>query len=237
MRDKDMLRSRRRHEFDRRPCDATVSFRRGLNMSNQHLSRRSLLAGLALVPIGLGPALARGIEPTAQRLITAAENQIGVTRIYDAAYVRIAFPGGDVPVERGVCTDVIVRAYRQAFGYDLQAKLNADMKANFGAYPKRWGLSGPDTNIDHRRVPNLQTFFARQKAELPKPAMSSGWQPGDLVTMHVPGGRPHIGIVSATFAADTERLKIIHNIGLGTQNDDILEVLTITGRYRLLGGI
>ncbi len=206
-------------------------------MTQTSLSRRSLLAGFALAPLGVRGASARGVEPAAQKLIQAAESQIGVTRIYDAAYVRIAFPGGDVPMERGVCTDVVVRAYRQAFGYDLQARLNADMKANFGAYPKRWGLSGPDTNIDHRRVPNLQVFFARRKAELPRPVTSSGWQAGDIVTMLVPGGRPHIGIVSSTFAAGTERPKIIHNIGFGTQNDDILEVLTITGRYRLLSGV
>jgi uncharacterized protein len=200
----------------------------------QRLSRRSLLAGLVIAPMGGLRALGRGVEPTAQKLIQAAESQIGITRMYDAAYVRIAFPGGDVPIDRGVCTDVIVRAYRQAFGYDLQAKLNADMKADFGAYPKRWGLSRPDSNIDHRRVPNLQVFFARQKAELPKPMSSTGWQPGDLVTMLVPGGRPHIGIVSTTLVAGTERPKIIHNIGLGTQSDDILDALAITGRYRLL---
>jgi uncharacterized protein YijF (DUF1287 family) len=142
-------------------------------MTHKSLSRRSLLAGLAVLPFGISRAAARGVEPNAEKLIAAAESQIGVTRIYDAAYVRIPFPGGDVPAERGVCTDVVVRAYRQAFGYDLQAKLNADMKANFSAYPKRWGLSGPDSNIDHRRVPNLQVFFARQKLELPKPATSS----------------------------------------------------------------
>ncbi len=207
------------------------------------LSRRSLLAGLSAATVPFGRALARTVEPAAQKLIEAAESQIGVTRIYDAAYVRLAFPGGDVAIDRGVCTDVIVRAYRQAFGYDLQLTLNADMKANFRAYPKRWGLTGPDTNIDHRRVPNLQVFFARQRAELPRPsvtgAVSGGWQPGDIVTMLVPGvlgsgGRPHIGIISNTTVAGTDRRRVIHNIGLGTQNDDILEVLTITGRYRML---
>jgi uncharacterized protein len=195
-------------------------------------TRRTFLAGFASAPVAASMALARNVDAATQKLISAAESQIGVTKIYDAAYVRIPFPGGDVPVERGVCTDVVVRAYRQAFGYDLQAALNADMKLNFGAYPKRWGLSGPDANIDHRRVPNLQVFFTRQKAELPKPATSKDWQPGDIATMLVPGGRPHIGIVSATKVTGTDRYRVIHNIGLGTQNDDILEVLAVTGRYR-----
>lgn len=198
------------------------------------VTRRVVLAGLAASAAVAPRVSARGIDPSAQKLIVAAQSQIGVTRLYDPTYVRMGFPGGDVPIERGVCTDVIVRAYRLAFGYDLQVKLNADMKADFGAYPKHWGLAKPDTNIDHRRVPNLQVFLARRKAELAKPATSSGWQPGDIVTMLVPGGRPHIGIVSSALAPGTERPTVIHNIGFGTQNDDILQLLTITGRYRLL---
>ena len=195
-------------------------------------SRRTVLLGLGIASLAPATALAR--PDAATRLVTSAESQIGVTRIYDAAYVRIAFPGGDVPVERGVCTDVVVRAYRAAFGYDLQARLNTDMRANFAAYPKRWGLGAPDTNIDHRRVPNLQTFLTRQGAELPRPATSAGWRPGDIVTQLVPGGRPHIGIVSATLAPGTDRLEVVHNIGFGTQRNDILDLLQITGRYRLL---
>lgn len=198
-------------------------------------TRRGLLAGLAAVPFAPAISRARGVaDPAARTLVAAAESQIGVTRIYDAAYVNLAFPGGDVPMERGVCTDVVVRAYRKAFNFDLQAAVNADMKAHFGAYPKRWGLSSPDANIDHRRVPNLQVYFARRKAELAKPATPEEWNAGDIVTMLVPGGRPHIGIVSDTLALGTLRPKVIHNIGFGTQNDDILGLLTITGRYRLL---
>ena len=197
------------------------------------LSRRLLLLGLAGVNLAPPRAMARAPD-AATRLVTAAESQIGVTTIYDAAYARIAFPGGDVSPERGVCTDVIVRAYRAAFSYDLQARLNADMRVAFSTYPKRWGVAAPDTNIDHRRVPNLQTFMARRGAELPRPATSAGWQPGDIVTQLVPGGRPHIGIVSATRAPGTDRLEVIHNIGFGTQRNDILDLLQVTGRYRLL---
>ncbi len=194
--------------------------------------RRSVLVSLFAVTVS--PSSARARTANAQKLVAAAENQIGVTRIYDPAYIQIGFPGGDVPIERGVCTDVIVRAYRAAFGFDLQAAVNADMRMNFGSYPKLWGLAGPDKNIDHRRVPNLEVFFTRQKARLPVPETSGDWQPGDLVTMTVAGGRPHIGLISNSLAAGTGRRTVIHNIGLGTRADDILDVAAITGRFRLL---
>jgi uncharacterized protein len=171
---------------------------------------------------------------TAARLVSAAEAQVGITTIYDAAYVRLGFPGGDVPADRGVCTDVIVRAYRAAFSIDLQAKLNADMRGAFAAYPRRWGLTQTDANIDHRRVPNLQVYFARQGAERPRPTVASDWLPGDLVTQMIPGGRPHIGIVSGRWTDDKARPLIIHNIGRGTQIEDVLDLFAITGRYRLL---
>ena len=199
------------------------------------VSRRTILLSVAAVSVLPAAARSPVLAPDlAARLVASAESQIGVTRIYDPAYVRIPFPGGDVPVDRGVCTDVVVRAYRAAFGFDLQAQLNADMRANFGAYPKRWGLATPDTNIDHRRVPNLQTFLMRRSAELPRPATSAGWLAGDIVTQLVPGGRPHIGIVSATLAPGTDRLEVIHNIGFGTPRNDILDLLQVTGRYRML---
>ena len=109
----------------------------------------------------------RQSRPKATRLIEAARKQIGVTLHYDPAYSGLAFPNGDVPRSRGVCTDVVIRAYRDAFGIDLQSLVNADMKANFAAYPKIWGLRRTDRNIDHRRVPNLQVFLKRQGAVLP----------------------------------------------------------------------
>lgn len=164
------------------------------------------------------------------RLIAAAEGQIGVTTIYDPKYVRISFPGGDIPLERGVCTDVIIRAYR-ALGFDLQQAVNADKKRAETSYPARWGKMPPDSNIDHRRVPNLQVFFRRMGAEKPIPVKPEDWQPGDLVTQMLPGNLPHIGICAVERGRDGAPL-VIHNIGRGTQKEPILLQFQITGRYR-----
>jgi uncharacterized protein len=171
---------------------------------------------------------------TAAKLIAAAQAQIGVTTRYNPAYERLAFPGGDVPMERGVCTDVVVRAFRVAFNADLQVLINADMKAAFSAYPQTWGLTAPDTNIDHRRVLNMQVFFRRKGASLPLPTTATDWQPGDLVTQTLPNGRPHIGIVSDKRHLESARLLVIHNIGGGTEASDILALFKATGRYRYL---
>ncbi|MEE4011749.1 DUF1287 domain-containing protein [Roseibium sp. FZY0029] len=168
----------------------------------------------------------------AGELIAAAESQIGVTVIYDPAYVSLPFPDGDLPRERGVCTDVVVRAYRDAFGYDLQSAVNADMKSNFSAYPKIWGLKRPDRNIDHRRVPNLQAFFRRQGAELAVTENAVDYQPGDIVSQMLPGNLPHIAIVSHRASRDGHRPMVVHNIGAGTQLEDRLFEFQITGHYR-----
>ena len=211
------------------------------------LDRRTVLsAGLALVasrwPGVAQPAQDVRVAEAARAavLIAAASMQIGVTTQYDPAYVRLAFPGGDVPRERGVCTDVVVRAYRDAFKLDLQAQVHTDMRKNFARYPTRWGLNAPDTNIDHRRVMNLRIFFARKGAEKPIPATADEWQPGDIVTQELvaPGtrksGLPHIGIVGDTLNAARTRRLVIHNIGSGARSEDILETYQITGRYRWL---
>lgn len=178
------------------------------------------------------PSLQRSPEPWAEKLIAAAESQIGVTRIYDPAYVGLTFPGGDVPRERGVCTDVIVRAYRDAFGFDLQKEINTDMSANFGAYPRIWGHKRPDRNIDHRRVPNLATFFERQGAGLPVSERPGDYLPGDLVAQMLPGNLPHIAVVTHRHAADGERPMVVHNIGAGTRLEDRLFDFEITGHFR-----
>jgi uncharacterized protein len=195
------------------------------------LSRRAALGALAgsLWASG-GFAHAQVRLSRAQRLILAARAQVGVTTIYDPAYVALAFPGGDVPRERGVCTDVIVRAYRDGLGLDLQALVNADMRAAFSAYPRTWGLRSTDRNIDHRRVPNLQTFLARRGARLPVSASAKDWQAGDLVTSLVGGTLPHIGIVSDRLAPSGRPL-VIHNIGRGAQEEDVLFAHRITGRF------
>ncbi|WP_292277199.1 DUF1287 domain-containing protein [Mesorhizobium sp.] len=148
------------------------------------------------------------------RLVDAARQQIGVTRLYDPTYVRLAYPGGDVAQDRGVCTDVVVRAYRRAFGLDLQKLVHEDMLANFAAYPKDWGLKSPDRNIDHRRVPNLAAFFGRRGVSLPISEDPADYRPGDLVTQMLPGNLAHIAIVSSSRSpAAPERALLIHNIG------------------------
>jgi uncharacterized protein len=166
----------------------------------------------------------------AGKLIAAARAQIGVTTLYDPAYTTLAFPGGDVPRGKGVCTDVVIRAYRDALGIDLQALVNADMKANFSLYPKIWGLKRADKNIDHRRVPNLQVFLKRQGAALPLSNNPGDWQPGDIFTSMVGGKLPHIGIVSDRKEDSTPLA--IHNIGRGTQEEDVLFAHKLTGHFR-----
>jgi len=163
-------------------------------------------------------------------LVEAARKQIGVTVLYDSGYRRIPYPNGDVPQERGVCTDVLIRAYRQ-LGVDLQVRVHEDMSAAWQAYPKNWGLRRPDSNIDHRRVPNLGTFFKRKGKSLPVTPSAKDYVPGDLVTWRLPSGVPHIGIVSDKKTAAGVPL-VIHNIGQGTQEEDALFVFTLTGHYR-----
>ncbi len=194
------------------------------------ISRRVVLSGIALGASGK-VSFAVPQPKKVQKLLTAARGQIGITTLYDPAYVRLSFPGGDVARERGVCTDVVVRAYRDAFGIDLQKLLNVDMKKHFSLYPTRWGLKQPDRNIDHRRVPNLQVYFTRHGNALSVSKKPDDYQPGDLVTMNLPGNLPHICIVS------DERTEVgvplvIHNIGQGTVTQDILFSFDISGHYR-----
>lgn len=161
------------------------------------------------------------------RWVAAARQQVGVTILYDPAYVVLGYPGGDVPAERGVCTDVVIRALRHD-GVDLQQRLHEDMRSNFARYPRNWGLARPDRNIDHRRVPNLEVWFTRQGWQLPA---ASDYQPGDLVTWRLPGGAPHIGIVSDRRAADGTPL-ILHNINRGTREENVLHSWPINGHFR-----
>lgn len=185
----------------------------------------ALLLSLALAV----PALA-GSEPS--RLTAAARGQVGVTLTYDPTYVALPFPGGDIPRDRGVCTDVVIRALRDAWGIDLQLAVNRDMKADFAAYPALWGLTATDRNIDHRRVPNLQTLFARIGAEVPLIDGPVPYLPGDIITWKLPGNLDHIGIVSDQRAKDGTPL-ILHNIGAGAKEEDILFAYPMTGHYRI----
>ncbi|MBV8519516.1 MAG: DUF1287 domain-containing protein [Acidobacteria bacterium] len=163
--------------------------------------------------------------------VAAAKAQVGVTRAYDPAYRQLAYPGGDIPLSRGVCSDVVIRAMRKA-GYDLQVLVHEDMRAHFDAYPRKWGLRKPDANIDHRRVPNLATFFTRQGRALPVTRDARDYAPGDIVTWRLASGVPHIGVVSDVAAGDTSRRMVVHNIGWGAQLEDVLFAYELTGHYR-----
>jgi uncharacterized protein YijF (DUF1287 family) len=195
-----------------------------------------MLAGMRIIAFIIvlllaTPALA-GFE--AQKLVDAAKGQVGKTLTYDPAYVSLKYPGGDVPVEKGVCSDVVIRAYR-AVGFDLQQLVHDDMKKHFGLYPKTWGLKKTDTNIDHRRVPNLQVFFTRKGQSLGVSENPADYKPGDIVTWNLRGPRdplPHIGIVTDEKSADGKRPLMAHNIGRGAQVEDMLFDYTVTGHYR-----
>jgi len=150
---------------------------------------------------------------------------------YDPAYFRIGYPNGDIPSDKGVCTDVVIRAYRK-MGIDLQKEVHEDMKANFSKYPKNWGLSGTDRNIDHRRVPNLMTFFSRHGTVKKMSQESIDYLPGDIVCWNLGGGVTHIGIVSNKKALFGNRHLIVHNIGAGQVLEDCLFSYKIIGHYR-----
>lgn len=171
---------------------------------------------------------------TGEKLLASARKQIGVTVLYDGSYTALAFPNGDVPKERGVCTDVVIRAMRDGLAKDLQALVNQDMRAAFSAYPKQWGLSKPDKNIDHRRVPNLRTWFTRKGYQLPLPAAKDvqNFMPGDIVTCTVPPNLPHIMIISDKKSAASSPC-VIHNIGSGAQEEDAILKFPLTGHYRI----
>ena len=164
-------------------------------------------------------------------IVQAARSQIGKTTIYDPAYVGLKYPGGDVPLERGVCTDVVIRALRKGAGLDLQKLVHEDMKKAFTKYPKIWGLKKTDRNIDHRRVPNLSRYFERKGYSLGVSKNKGDYLAGDLVTCSV-GKRPHIMIVSDHRAKDGTLL-VIHNIGSGAKEENKLFAFKITGHFRL----
>lgn len=159
-----------------------------------------------------------------------AAEQIGKTLYYDAAYARLAYPNGDIPLERGVCADVVIRAFRTQ-DIDLQKILHEDMLANFAAYPQKWKLKRPDRNIDHRRVPNLETWFQRHNKALPITEKYSDYQPGDVVSWRLSNGLAHIGVVSLNHAYDGTPL-VVHNIGAGAQEENVLFSWRIVGHYR-----
>ena len=173
-------------------------------------------------------------SPALERLVAAAVERTNHSVTYDPAYFSIPYPGGDVPADKGVCTDEIIRSYR-ALGVDLQREVHEDMKANFAAYPRKFGLSKTDPNIDHRRVPNLMTFFERKGRSLAVTDDPNDYRPGDVVTWELNGGLTHIGIITDAPSATPGRYLIMHNIGAGPRLDDALFAWKITGHYRYTG--
>ncbi len=176
-------------------------------------------------------ALAVNSSPALKTVIDGASDQIGKTTSYDPSYQKLDYPNGDVPIETGVCSDVIIRAFRKA-NVDLQKDVHEDMKGSFPAYPTRWGLKSPDSNIDHRRVPNLETYFARKGKSQPITNRSEDFQPGDLVTWDMGTGQDHIGMVTNVWYKPSQRYLIVHNIGAGTRMEDVMFAWKITGHYR-----
>ncbi len=172
--------------------------------------------------------------PFGIRLSAAAEERATHAVRYDPTYLRIPYPMGDVPADQGVCSDEVVRAYR-LLGIDLQRLVHEDMVRAFHLYPTRWGMRAPDSNIDHRRVPNLAVFFTRHGQSLPVTNDARDYKPGDIIAWALPDGRPHTGIVTEQRTGDGARPLVLHNIGWGLHIEDMLFVLTITGHYRYEG--
>lgn len=197
--------------------------------SNAVFMNASFLPGVLSCVLLITCAIAQQ-EGLAAKLVQAALDRTKQAVRYDGAYVKIAYPNGDVPADTGVCTDEVIRSYR-VLGFDLQKLVHEDMKRNFDAYPKCWGLSRPDTNIDHRRVPNLQTFFKHQRASQPVTNKAEDYQPGDLVTCTVAGELPHIMLVVPSPKGE-RRPWVVHNIGSGPQLEDRLFEFPLTGHYR-----
>ena len=204
-------------------------------------ARLAALVGLAPVAAVLSVAQTNSVESSArqeflQRFVVAAIERTHHSVRYVPAYVKIPYPGGDVPVDTGVCTDEVIRAYR-AVGVDLQRDVHEDMKQSFSAYPHkfRWLSWGLDTNIDHRRVPNLMVFFSRKGEKLAITNQAADYGPGDLVTWNLAENVPHIGIVVDQKSGASGRYMVVHNIGKGPRMEDVLFSWKITGHYRYFG--
>ncbi len=196
---------------------------------NSENMRTLFILGILIITLHQS-SLAADLKLDSAKLIESARKQVGVTVGYDPQYRALPYPNGDVPIETGVCTDVLTRAMR-AQGIDLQKEVHEDMKANFAKYPQQWSLKKPDSNIDHRRVPNLMTFFKQRDCEVPITKSISDYLPGDIVAWNLGGGITHIGLVSDRKTASGTPL-IIHNIGSGAQEEDILFGYRVIGHYR-----
>lgn len=175
-------------------------------------------------------SIINGQDTFSNRLADSAYTLTNQIVVYDPQYTRIGYPNGDVPADRGVCTDVIIRAYRK-MGIDLQKEVHEDMNNNFKKYPQHWGNSQPDKNIDHRRVPNLMTFFTRHGTVKKITNNPNDYLPGDIVCWDLGGGITHIGMITCKRSSDGKRFLIVHNIGAGQVCEDMLFEYTIIGHY------
>jgi len=197
----------------------------------QQRQMHTLNQGPAVPPRPKLKPLAGNASPQLKQMLDGAIAQAGVTTEYDPAYVALEYPGGDVPEKTGVCSDVVVRAFRKA-GIDLQKEVHEDMQAARSSYSTKWGSNAPDKNIDHRRVLNLMKYFERQGKSLPISDDADDYKPGDIVAWELSSGVDHIGIVTNMMSDSDGRLLIVHNIGAGTRIEDVLLDWTIKGHYR-----
>ena len=182
-------------------------------------------------PASVSQPLAATASPQLKQFIEAAVEQSKVTTGYDPSYVGIDYPNGDVPSDTGVCSDVVVRAFRKV-GLDLQKELHEDMTRAWSEYPKKWGARGTDTNIDHRRVLNLTTYFTRQGKSLPISDNRADYLPGDVVAWELSDGVEHIGILTNLWTETDKHYLVVHNIGSGARIEDVLLAWKIIGHYR-----
>jgi len=203
-----------------------------LTSMNGCRQQRSGAVGIGVAPpVTVTKPLPAASSSQLKLLIAGAVAQSEVTTGYDPAYVGLDYPNGDVAPETGVCSDVVVRAFRKA-GIDLQKEVHEDMKAAWDEYPKKWGAAGTDSNIDHRRVLNLNTYFTRQKKSLPISADRNDYLPGDVVAWELSEGVEHIGVMTDRWSTPDEHCLVIHNIGLGARIEDVLFNWKIIGHYR-----
>jgi len=202
-----------------------------LTVCGCHRQARVVSRKPAIPPGAAVKPLPINAPPQLKQLLDGAIAQAGVTTSYDPSYVSLDYPGGDVPETKGVCSDVVVRAFRRA-GIDLQKEIHEDMKAARSDYPTRWGAIGPDANIDHRRVLNLMAYFRRHGKSLPITYDAADYQPGDIVAWELTTGIDHIGIVTNIWSDSEDHFRIVHNIGAGTRVEDVLFEWTIKGHYR-----
>lgn len=191
------------------------------------IKKTHLLIAIIFLNFGFAIAQTNFYQQLADSALTLTQQNVS----YDPTYRSIAYPNGDVPADKGVCTDVVIRAYRK-LGIDLQKEVHEDMVLNFDKYPQNWKLTRPDKNIDHRRVPNLMTFFTRHGTVLPITENANDYQPGEIVCWSLGGAITHIGILTRKKSADGKRYLIVHNIGGGQVLEDCLFNFKIIGHYR-----